>query len=464
MAIYRLSAKIISRSEGRSIVAAAAYRSGSRLHDERYGEVRDYTDRSGVLHTEIIAPENTPAWMLNREDLWNAIEAVERRKDSQLAREVLLAFPHELSEQDRLELARRFVTEQFVSQGMIADIALHAPDHQGDARNYHCHVLLTMRDLAGDGFGQKNRDWNDKEQLEHWREEWANAANRELERIGSDERIDHRSLEARGIDREPEPKQGPIATEMERNGRESHAGNDRRAAKERNKERSELALENEQIGAEIIDLEAERSARQGDDPLYRMRQQHVRQRAELDEEHKRRREALALEQRQAFDDQLRRLQEDLERRAREEDEARQRRAENARPGPDAGIIDRLSYNFNQTVEKFKDLLDPQRVIERQRREQEEEKRRQDLRAERARREQEALQARQKEQEREMLETARQRENSEKANLLKAQDKQYISERNKIERESQSRDRAQEQNRDNKDRADDRDDRDDDDRR
>ena len=217
--------------------------------------------------------------------------------------------------------------------------------------------------------------------------------------------------------------------------------------------------------AEIIDLEAERSARQGDDPLYRLRQQHVRQRAELDEEHKRRREALALEQQQAFENQHKRLQEDLERRAREEDEIRQRRAENARPGADAGIIDRLTYNFNQTVEKFKDLLDPQRVIERQRREQEEEKRRQQLREERARREREAMRVRQKEQEREMLEATRQRENSEKANLLQAQDKEYYTEREKIEREqSRTRAHAQEQTRDNKDRTDGRDDRDDDDRR
>lgn len=464
-AFYRLEAKIISRSEGRKAVACAAYRSGSQMRDERYGLVHDYTRKRGVIHSEIIAPENTPAWMLDRSQLWNGVEAAERRKDSQLAREILLSLPHQFSDSERIEIVRQFVQEQFVDHGMIADMSLHDPDLRGDNRNYHAHVMLTMRSLTEDGFGPKERAWNDDELLKHWRQEWENHLNRELERRGFEERVSCRSLADRGIDREPEPKQGPLATEMERNGRESHAGNDRRAAKERNKERSDLALETEQIGAEIIDLEAERSARQGDDPLYRLRQQHVRQRAELDEEHKRRREALALEQQQAFENQHKRLQEDLERRAREEDEIRQRRAENARPGADAGIIDRLTYNFNQTVEKFKDLLDPQRVIERQRREQEEETRRQQLREERARREREAMRVRQKEQEREMLEATRQRENSEKANLLQAQDKEYYTEREKIEREqSRTRTRAQEQTRDNKDRTDGRDDRDDDDRR
>ena len=163
MADYRLSAQVIKRSDGRSAIAAAAYRSAERLLDERTGLTSDYSRKDGVTHAEIVAPDNTPDWMHDRAQLWNAVEAVERRKDAQLAREVQLSLPHELTDEQRKELVLGFVKEQFVAKGMIADIAIHAPSADGDQRNHHAHVMLTMRTLTNEGFGNKARDWNSPE-------------------------------------------------------------------------------------------------------------------------------------------------------------------------------------------------------------------------------------------------------------------------------------------------------------
>lgn len=226
MAIYRFSAKTIKRSAGRSATAAAAYRSGERIVDERTGEVHDYTGRGGVVETFVAAPEQAPAWAHDRAALWNAVETGERRKDAQVAREVQLALPAELDAGQRRELVREFVQAEFADAGMVADVAIHAPDKDGDDRNHHAHVMLTMRDIGPDGFGKKNRDWNAKEKLAGWREAWQEHANRALERAGSRERIDHRSLTAQrdaaiaagdteraaALDRAPEPKLGPIAS------------------------------------------------------------------------------------------------------------------------------------------------------------------------------------------------------------------------------------------------------------
>lgn len=256
MAIYGFSAQVIGRGAGRSAVAAAAYRAGTALTDERTGDTHDYSRRRGCLHSEIIAPDNTPAWMLDRAQLWNGVEAAEKRKDAQLAREIVLSLPHELDDDQRRELVRGFVRETFVDKGMIADIAIHAPDARGDARNHHAHVMLTMRELTGQGFGPKARDWNRTELLESWRADWAMAANHALERAGHSARIDHRSLADQGLDREPEPKQGPVATDMERQGRPSHAGADRRAVQERNAERTSLRAE-----ATVIDIDLKRAER-----------------------------------------------------------------------------------------------------------------------------------------------------------------------------------------------------------
>jgi ATP-dependent exoDNAse (exonuclease V) alpha subunit len=240
MASYRLHAGIVKRSEGRSVVAAAAYRAGARLEDERLGTTHDYRRRAGVLHAEILAPENTPAWMLDRTQLWNAVERIEKRKDAQLSRDIELSLPHELDAEQRLELVREFVREQFVASGMIADIAIHAPSRDGDQRNHHAHVLLTMREVMGDGFAStKNRSWNDTERLAEWRAAWEAAQNLALERAGSNERVSSESFAARGIDREPEFHLGPHASAMARKGKESRIAEENEGRRGRNAARAD---------------------------------------------------------------------------------------------------------------------------------------------------------------------------------------------------------------------------------
>jgi ATP-dependent exoDNAse (exonuclease V) alpha subunit len=237
MADYRLSVNMIGRSSGRSATAAAAYRAGQRIEDRESGLVHDYTAKRGVLHSEIITPANTPDWMRDRTELWNAVHKAETRKNSQLAREIQLSLPHELNHEQRTNLVRRFVEKQCVGRGMIADIAIHAPSSHpaADERNHHAHVMLTTREFVGVSWAKrKNRDWHETEMIEEWRESWADHQNRELERIGSSERVDHRSLEDQGIMREPQKHLGPIAAEIERDGRSSHRGNENRAINARN--------------------------------------------------------------------------------------------------------------------------------------------------------------------------------------------------------------------------------------
>ncbi|GFE72051.1 MobQ family relaxase [Chroococcus sp. FPU101] len=197
MAIYHVSAKIISRSGGKSVLASAAYRAGDKLTDVRLGKSFDYTKKQGVDSTIILAPSNAPEWVYNREKLWNQVEAAENRKDSQLAREFNIALPVELSNELRKDLAKSYVQEQFVNRGMIADVAFH--DLYSD--NPHFHVLLTMRDITEQGFSKKkNRDWNSTELLVEQREAWANHVNAALKKIGLvEEKIDHRTLVAQGI-------------------------------------------------------------------------------------------------------------------------------------------------------------------------------------------------------------------------------------------------------------------------
>ena len=187
---------MISRSQGRSATAAAAYRVAERIEDRRTGLVFDYAARGGVDHTEIIAPDHAPDWVRDRSELWNRVEESETRKNSQVAREVRVALPAELTHAQRLELVREFVRSQFVDRGMVADIALHAPGRIGDERNHHAHILLTTREVDADGFTTKNRDWNKVEVLEGWREAWARDSNAALERAGIEDRVDHRTLVA----------------------------------------------------------------------------------------------------------------------------------------------------------------------------------------------------------------------------------------------------------------------------
>ena len=195
MAIFHFSAKVITRSDGGNAVAAAAYRAGTRLTCERTGQTFNYTRKSEVTHRVICAPSNSPSWAFTRGELWNQVEFAETRVNSQLAREVEVSLPIELTHAQHVALLNDYVQEQFVSQGMVADIALHAK-----SGNPHAHILITLRDITADGFGAKRRDWNDKVLVTHWRQSWATACNAALEQAGCSERIDHRSNKARGID------------------------------------------------------------------------------------------------------------------------------------------------------------------------------------------------------------------------------------------------------------------------
>ena len=205
--IYRLSSKIISRSKGRVATSAAAYRSGSKIVDEKTGNVYDYSRKSDVFFCKIILPEGVDRKFEDRSFLWNKVELCEKRKDAQLAREIELALPRELGDKDNIELAMSFIKDQFVSKGMIADLCFHK-GHGGDQP--HVHVMLTMRGIDGDGFGKKNTDWNKKHLLQVWREEWANYVNMSLEKAGIEGRVDHRSNLERGIDLEPQKKVGGV--------------------------------------------------------------------------------------------------------------------------------------------------------------------------------------------------------------------------------------------------------------
>ncbi len=215
MAIYHLHVKVIGRKSGSSAVASAAYRSASRLRDERLERSHDFSGKRGVIHSEVMLPENAPEAWSDRERLWKYVEAFEIRKDAQLAREVEFAIPREMSEAQGIELARDFVRGEFVNRGMIADLNVHWDMAEDGMPKPHAHVMLTMRAVDENGFGQKVRDWNRTQMVERWRERWAEIANERLAELDIDARIDHRSLEAQGLALEPQSQIGAPAKRIE---------------------------------------------------------------------------------------------------------------------------------------------------------------------------------------------------------------------------------------------------------
>jgi Ti-type conjugative transfer relaxase TraA len=221
MAIYHLHVKVIGRKAGSSAVASAAYRSASRLRDERLERSHDFSNKRGVVHSEVMLPENAPEAWNDRERLWNDVEASELRKDAQLAREVEFALPREMTQAQDIELARDFVQAEFVDQGMIADLNVHWDMADDGTPKPHAHVMLTMRSVDENGFGQKVRNWNRTEMVERWRERWAELANERLAELDIDARIDHRSLEGQGIALEPQSQIGAPAQRIEGEGIEA---------------------------------------------------------------------------------------------------------------------------------------------------------------------------------------------------------------------------------------------------
>lgn len=240
---------MVQRSKGKSAVAAAAYRSGTKLVNEWDGMSHDYTRKGGIIHSEILLPAHAPPEFQDRSTLWNSVEQVEKSSNSQLAREIEVALPVELSRDQQLALVRSYVQDNFVSAGMCADFALH---DKGDG-NPHAHILLTVRPLTEIGTwgakcrkvydldergqripdrsgGWKNHredttDWNDRDKSEQWRKAWADYVNNALEAAGRPERIDHRSYKRQGVEKIPTIHMGVAATRMERRGIQTDKGN-----------------------------------------------------------------------------------------------------------------------------------------------------------------------------------------------------------------------------------------------
>lgn len=268
MASYHFSAQLIQRSKGRSAVAAAAYRSGTVLVDNRTGQRHDFSRRRGVVSSEILTPDGTPAFLGDRQALWNHVEAIERRQDAQVAREINLALPHELDARSRREMLLRFVKEAFVDLGMVADVCIHAPVREkgDDPRQHHAHVMLTMRLATSKGLHRvKTREWNSEKLLEEWRELWSVRQNEALARLGRRERVDHRSLLAQKhealnrrdypaavkLDRKPQIHIGPRARAATKRGIQVQT-RDREVGPKR-RQKGELATRSRVIRYSAID-------------------------------------------------------------------------------------------------------------------------------------------------------------------------------------------------------------------
>ena len=283
MALYHFTSKVVSRSKGQSAVHTAAYNAREQLHDERHDrDTKDYGYKGKTEFSGIFAPKDAPAWVHDREQLWNRAEAAENRKDSQTARSVEFALPRELDAEQRRRLVTDFVRETFSRPGMVADVNIHAPHRGNDDRNYHVHCLLTMRRLDGENFAaKKETQWNNKEDYAQWREKWAHMGARALERAGHQQEADrfqhgHKNLAgqqeaalARGdtawaehCDREAQIHKGAAVSAMEQKQDPRLADNEiaREAAAidNRNAARAEIRVSEKELAAMRQEAEKER--------------------------------------------------------------------------------------------------------------------------------------------------------------------------------------------------------------
>lgn len=234
MALYHFHVGQIKRSAGRSAVEAAAYRAGEKLYSEYYGLVSDYTRKGGVIHSEVLLPPHAPREYADRQTLWNAVEDAERNRNAQLAYSFDIALQNEFTLDENIALARKFLLDNFVTRGMIADFAVHHPDKDGGIANPHFHVMCPIRPLNPDGtWGAKQRrvyredgkfdavpttDWGRPETLEAWREAWTTLCNAKFEEKGLPCRIDHRSYERQGVEQIPTVHEGVAVRQMEAKG------------------------------------------------------------------------------------------------------------------------------------------------------------------------------------------------------------------------------------------------------
>ena len=256
MAIYHFKSQIIKRSAGRSATSAAAYRARTKIRDDRTGLTFDYRHIDPASHLQILAPDNAPSWVYDRASLWNEVEKAEKRKDSQLAKEIMVALPKELTRSDRIQLGQRFIQDTYVSKGMIADLAFHDLDSQ----NPHMHVMLTMRTIDSNGFGKKERSWSPQfkrgkangDSLKEERQLWQDYTNKALESAGYAEvQVDCRSLADRGSDFVPQIHLGAAANALERKGIPTARGDEHRRIAQVNAEIAKLKIQLEITEAQI---------------------------------------------------------------------------------------------------------------------------------------------------------------------------------------------------------------------
>ena len=261
MAIYHCNVQIISRSHGRSAVAAAAYRSRSKLRDERYGKTHDYSKKDGLSHDEILLPDGADERLRNRQELWAEVERKETRSNSQLAREFIVALPKELSDEENITLTRRFAKEEFVKRGMITDICIHDLGKQTP----HAHIMLTMRKADENGLLNEKksaREWNKKDLLIKQRAAWSQHVNQALEQAALKARVDHRSWKDKGIEHEPKIHLGWYAHNLEQQGIASELGDINRRIDEYNKLLKRQRQLEQKIQKAKREAQAERVARQ----------------------------------------------------------------------------------------------------------------------------------------------------------------------------------------------------------
>jgi ATP-dependent exoDNAse (exonuclease V) alpha subunit len=253
MALFHFSVTQVKRSAGQSAIAAAAYRAGEKLYSEYYGEVSDYTKKGGVIHSSILLPPYAPSEYQDRQTLWNAVEKAEKNKKAQLAYSFDIALQNEFTREENMALVHQFLTDQFLSRGMIVDYAIHEPDgEEGGIHNPHFHVLCPIRPIEKDGsWGNKQRreyvldeqgnrmldatgkpvfnaapttNWGRPETLESWRQTWAELCNAKFQEKGLACRIDHRSYERQGLDILPTKHEGPTVRAMEAKGMPTNKG------------------------------------------------------------------------------------------------------------------------------------------------------------------------------------------------------------------------------------------------
>ena len=258
---FHFSVNIISRGKGKSAVARAAYISGEKIKNEWDGVTHDYTRKQGVISKEIFLPDHAPKEYKDRKTLWNSVELFEKNSNAQLARNFIISLPKELSIEENKKMIEEYIQTNFVKEGMIVDLAIHDESREGN-QNIHAHIMTIVRPINEDGtWGQKSKKeyildekgekilnkngkpktrkvelttWNDKVNVEKWRENFSDLCNKYLERAGAEKRVDHRSFKRQGIKQIPTIHLGASASAMERKGIRTEKGDINREIKKQN--------------------------------------------------------------------------------------------------------------------------------------------------------------------------------------------------------------------------------------